>query len=186
MVYRSYNGGVAPLTDSLTINANKAIGNYSGVYSMAFNGTYIFMGLSDYFAPDQVIIMDTLGNEIKTLSVGVCPGSFAFYTSSSAIDENNSTSAPYGFKLLANYPNPFNSHTAILFYLNNPNRVKLAIYNLKGELVNELADADFTAGFHTIAWNGDNHYGITAPTGIYFARIKVDEIVLTQKMLFLK
>ncbi|HOU16507.1 MAG TPA: hypothetical protein PKX09_01345, partial [Candidatus Marinimicrobia bacterium] len=91
-IYRSYNGGVAPLTDSLTIDINKIIGNYAGIYSMAFDGKNIFIGLSDYSAPDQVVILDTLGNEINTLNVGVCPGSFAFYQQPNAeifTDEKN-------------------------------------------------------------------------------------------------
>ncbi len=185
-VYRSYNGGVAPLTDSLTINSAKTIGNYTGVYSMAFNGTYIFMGLSDYNAPDQVVILDTLGSEVTTLNVGVCPGSYSFYNSSNAIAENRAVSTPDDFKLLANYPNPFNSRTVIPFYLNQVERVQIAVYNLKGELVTELANADFSAGHHTVIWDGGNHQGLIAPAGLYLARLKVDGKAQVQKMLYLK
>ncbi len=135
-IYRSYNGGVAPLADSLTIDTNKIIGNYAGIYSMAFDGKNIFIGLSDYSAPDQVVILDTLGNEINTLNVGVCPGSFAFYQQPNAeifTDEKNGILSD--FLLMTNYPNPFNSNTIIPFYLKNTNLVQLTIYNLKGELI---------------------------------------------------
>jgi len=186
LVYRSYNGGVAPLTDSLTINADKTIGNYSGVYSMAFNGTHIFLGLSDYNAPDQVVILDTLGTVINTLSVGVCPGSYAFYNSSNAIAEKHTAATPDAFQLLANYPNPFNSRTVIPFYLGTANSVRLAVYNLKGELVAELAEADFAAGYHTIAWDGFDRRGLSVPAGIYLTRINVSGKTLTRKMLFVK
>ncbi|HQQ86165.1 MAG TPA: hypothetical protein PKV46_09670, partial [Candidatus Marinimicrobia bacterium] len=125
-IYRSYNGGVAPLADSLTIDTNKIIGNYAGIYSMAFDGKNIFIGLSDYSAPDQVVILDTLGNEINTLNVGVCPGSFAFYQQPNAeifTDEKNGILSD--FLLMTNYPNPFNSNTIIPFYLKNTNLVQL-------------------------------------------------------------
>ncbi|HPI28486.1 MAG TPA: hypothetical protein PLS75_08410, partial [Candidatus Marinimicrobia bacterium] len=146
-IYRSYNGGVAPLADSLTIDTNKIIGNYAGIYSMAFDGKNIFIGLSDYSAPDQVVILDTLGNEINTLNVGVCPGSFAFYQQPNAeifTDEKNGILSD--FLLMANYPNPFNSNTIIPFYLKNTNLVQLTIYNLKGELIAKLTDDYFTSG----------------------------------------
>lgn len=186
LVYRSYNGGVAPLTDSLTINAAKTIGNYTGVFSMAFNGTYIFMGLSDYSAPDQVVILDTLGAEIKVLNVGVCPGSFAFYTSSNATTVNHTASIANDFQLLANYPNPFNSRTVIPFYLKNNSRVKFAIYNLRGELIAELINADYATGYHVIEWDGRDRNGLTVPTGVYFAEIDVQRQVQIRKMLYLK
>ncbi|HPB00760.1 MAG TPA: hypothetical protein PLI55_07710, partial [Candidatus Marinimicrobia bacterium] len=144
-IYRSYNGGVAPLADSLTIDTNKIIGNYAGIYSMAFDGKNIFIGLSDYSAPDQVVILDTLGNEINTLNVGVCPGSFAFYQQPNAeifTDEKNGILSD--FLLMTNYPNPFNSNTIIPFYLKNTNLVQLTIYNLKGELIAKLTDDYFT------------------------------------------
>ncbi|HQO74555.1 MAG TPA: hypothetical protein PLO58_06910, partial [Candidatus Marinimicrobia bacterium] len=146
-IYRSYNGGVAPLADSLTIDTNKIIGNYAGIYSMAFDGKNIFIGLSDYSAPDQVVILDTLGNEINTLNVGVCPGSFAFYQQPNAeifTDEKNGILSD--FLLMTNYPNPFNSNTIIPFYLKNTNLVQLTIYNLKGELIAKLTDDYFTSG----------------------------------------
>lgn len=186
-IYRSYNGGVAPLTDSLTINSTKAIGSFSGVYSMAFNGTYIFMGLSDYSAPDQVVILDTLGNIINTLTVGVCPGSFAFvsYPATNKYFPAK-TNLPADFTLMANYPNPFNSRTVIPFYLKNANHLKLAVYNLKGELVAVLADANYAAGYHTITWDGHDHHGLFVPTEMYLAQMKVQDLAQTMKMLLVK
>ena len=186
-IYRSYNGGVAPLTDSLTIDINKIIGNYAGIYSMAFDGKNIFIGLSDYSAPDQVVILDTLGNEINTLNVGVCPGSFAFYQQPNAeifTDEKNGILSD--FLLMPNYPNPFNSNTIIPFYLKNTNLVQLTIYNLKGELIAKLTDDYFTSGYHSIIWNGRDQYGQLSPAGVYFAEIRVRGQVHVRKMMYLK
>ncbi|HQM35603.1 MAG TPA: T9SS type A sorting domain-containing protein [Candidatus Marinimicrobia bacterium] len=186
-IYRSYNGGVAPLTDSLTIDINKIIGNYAGIYSMAFDGKNIFIGLSDYSAPDQVVILDTLGNEINTLNVGVCPGSFAFYQQPNAeifTDEKNGILSD--FLLMPNYPNPFNSNTIIPFYLKNTNLVQLTIYNLKGELITKLTDDYFTSGYHSVTWNGCDQYGRLSPAGVYFAEIRVRGQVHVRKMMYLK
>ena len=186
-VYRTYNGGVAPLTDTLGIDSAKSIGNYSGIYSMAFNGTYLFLGLSDYTAPDQVVILDTLGNLINTLTVGVCPGSFAFYSSTNAI-ENELTNAnqPGEFRLLPNYPNPFNNRTILTFYLKNENTVQLSIYNLTGELVAELGGERFTSGYHSIGWDGRDMNGLIVPTGMYLTQMKVQDTAQIRKMMFMK
>jgi len=186
-IYRSYNGGVAPLTDSLTIDINKIIGNYACIYSIAFDGKNIFIGLSDYSAPDQVVILDTLGNEINTLNVGVCPGSFAFYQQPNAeifTDGNNAILSD--FLLMPNYPNPFNSNTIIPFYLKNTNLVQLTIYNLKGELITKLTDDYFTSGYHSVTWNGCDQYGRLSPAGVYFAEIRVRGQVHVRKMMYLK
>ena len=186
-IYRSYNGGVAPLTDSLTIDINKIIGNYACIYSIAFDGKNIFIGLSDYSAPDQVVILDTLGNEINTLNVGVCPGSFAFYQQPNAeifTDEKNGILSD--FLLMPNYPNPFNSNTIIPFYLKNTNLVQLTIYNLKGELITKLTDDYFTSGYHSVTWNGCDQYGRLSPAGVYFAEIRVRGQVHVRKMMYLK
>jgi len=186
-VYRSFNGGVAPLTDSLTIDTAKVIGNFSGVYSMAFDGHYLYFGLSDYSAPDQVVILDTLGTIINTLNVGVCPGSFAFYSNPSTVkDSLAEINLPEEFKLMANYPNPFNARTVIPFYIKHANHVQMAIYNLCGELITELINADYASGYHFTEWDGHDQSGITVSTGIYFAEINVQGQIQAQKMLYLK
>ncbi|HPC36276.1 MAG TPA: T9SS type A sorting domain-containing protein [Candidatus Marinimicrobia bacterium] len=186
-IYRSYNGGVAPLTDSLTIDTNKIIGNFSGIYSMAFDGKYIFIGLSDYSAPDQVIILDTLGNEINTLNVGVCPGSFAFYKQPNAeIFSGENSAIQSDFLLMANYPNPFNSNTIIPFYLKHKNLVQLTIYNLKGELIAKLTNDYFASGYHSVIWDGRDQCGRLSPAGIYFVEIRIQGQIQTHKMLFIK
>jgi hypothetical protein len=78
-IYRIYNNGICLLTDSLTMDTEKQIGDYNLIYSMASNNNLIYFGISDYVAPDNVIIIDTAGVEINNFQVGALPGSFAFY-----------------------------------------------------------------------------------------------------------
>ena len=78
-IYRIYNNGICLLTDSLTMDTEKQIGDYNLIYSMASNDNLIYLGISDYVAPDNVIIIDTAGVEINNFQVGAIPGSFAFY-----------------------------------------------------------------------------------------------------------
>ena len=77
-VYRSYNGGIAKLDENLDILVDTRIGDYGfeNVYSVEVLGEYIYFGLSDYFAPDEVVVLNSDGDEIETYEVGAIPGDF--------------------------------------------------------------------------------------------------------------
>jgi hypothetical protein len=81
-----------------------------------------------------------------------------------------------------NYPNPFNPDTKIQFGLTGESRVKLQIYNLRGELIRTLVDGNRAAGYHDITWDGTSDAGIIMPTGVYIYRLQTDNFVDTKKM----
>lgn len=88
--------------------------------------------------------------------------------------------APASFYLSQNYPNPFNPTTGIVFSLLSPSEVQLIIYNSLGQEVARLADGYFTAGKHSVQWDGD------MPGGVYFYRMVADNFTAIKKMLLLK
>jgi len=71
-------------------------------------------------------------------------------------------------------PNPFNPATDIKFSLPRDAAVDLAIYDVSGRLVRNLADGRRTAGDHSEHWNGRDDSGLNVASGVYFARLKVD------------
>jgi hypothetical protein len=79
--------------------------------------------------------------------------------------------APTGFLLAQNTPNPFRGATQVRFSLPEASRVDLTIYDLSGREVTKLAEGDWTAGDHTVAWSGRARDGNMAPGGVYFVRI---------------
>ncbi len=83
-------------------------------------------------------------------------------------------------------PNPFNPKTKIEFTLSKAGPVSLAVYNLRGELIARLADETYTAGSHTIEWAGLDSRGQASPSGIYFAQMKADGVVMTQRLALLR
>lgn len=93
---------------------------------------------------------------------------------------------------LHNFPNPFtindtrNSGTVIEFALSHPERVKLAIYNIKGQKINTLINEHLNAGIYSISWNGNNYENKTVSSGVYLFRLSTSTEDLFNKMLLLR
>ncbi len=93
---------------------------------------------------------------------------------------------PESFSLGQNYPNPFNPTTAIQFDLSQNSNIKLAVYNLQGQLVNVIASGDYQAGSHLVNWNGKDSFGSDVGSGIYICRLIADKVTLSKKMLLVR
>lgn len=71
-----------------------------------------------------------------------------------------------------NEPNPFNPATRIRFSLNNPQHVRLAVYDPRGRLVRVLHDGAVAAGEnHSVVWNGTDWRGRPLGSGVYVCRL---------------
>ncbi|HQL13607.1 MAG TPA: FlgD immunoglobulin-like domain containing protein, partial [Candidatus Cloacimonadota bacterium] len=90
------------------------------------------------------------------------------------------------FALEQNYPNPFNPSTTISFTAKGPGCARLAIYNLKGQLVRNLLNADVAAGKHSLTWDGRDEHGNAAASGIYLYKLELNGATCSKKMLMLK
>lgn len=75
--FRATLSGMAPLNNDLSLDFENQIGNFTGVYAVGAYQDYLFFGLTDYVAPDQVVVTDVYGNELATYDVGVLPTDFA-------------------------------------------------------------------------------------------------------------
>ncbi len=84
-------------------------------------------------------------------------------------------------KLFNNYPNPFNSSTKIKFSLKKEMPVKIAIYNILGELISELINEVKPQGVHEVIFDESS-----LPSGLYLYRITTQDYTATKKMIILK
>jgi len=80
--------------------------------------------------------------------------------------------------LAQNSPNPFHLSTEISFSLEAAGPVRLQVYNVRGELVETLADGPMAAGQHQMEWNVRDGAG-----GIYFYRLEAEGFSETRKMI---
>jgi len=105
--------------------------------------------------------------------------------SPTAADDGGSA-LPSTYTLDQNVPNPFNPTTTIHFTLAKAGQTRLEIFNIAGQRLRVLADGNFSAGNHSIVWDGTGDDGSKAATGIYFYRLKSGDFNRTQKMVLLK
>ena len=90
------------------------------------------------------------------------------------------------FKLHQNYPNPFNPSTNFDYSINAPGNVKLEIYDILGNKINELVNEYQAAGNFSIKWNVNNSQGFFLPSGIYFVRLQWERKQKTIKITLLR
>ena len=82
-VYRSYEGGIAPVDDNLVIQSLWRIGNFdqSQVYHVEIINDNIYFALTDYSDMNVVKKVDRNGTILKSYDVGINPGDLAFWKS---------------------------------------------------------------------------------------------------------
>jgi flagellar hook assembly protein FlgD len=93
---------------------------------------------------------------------------------------------PDHLSLLQNYPNPFNPVTTLRYELSQESFVKITIYDMLGNVVNNLVNRNQRMGYKSVQWNATNDQGQPVSTGLYFYTIQAGGFIQTKKMLLLK
>ena len=90
------------------------------------------------------------------------------------------------YKLIKNYPNPFNPVTTLRYNLPENSHVNITIYDMLGRQVKNLINQTQDAGYRSVRWNATDDYGKPVSAGIYLYQIQAGEFVQTKKMMLLK
>jgi hypothetical protein len=93
---------------------------------------------------------------------------------------------PEKFYVTQNYPNPFNSETLIYFQLPGNDQVSFKIYNTLGQLIRTLIETELSAGYHKIAWDGEDANGWAVPSGLYYYQIRAGQNVNTRRLILIR
>jgi hypothetical protein len=88
---------------------------------------------------------------------------------------------PSAFALVSNYPNPFNASTVIEYQLPVSSSVKLEVYNLLGNKVATLLDAQQEAGYKSVTWDASE-----VSSGVYFYKLTAGDFSETKRMMLVK
>jgi M6 family metalloprotease-like protein len=94
-------------------------------------------------------------------------------------------SFPISFALRQNVPNPFNAETILSFELPQATDLRLTLFNTAGQRVRQW-EGTWSAGYHTLVWNGQDEHGIPVASGIYFYRAEAKYGIETRRMTLLK
>lgn len=99
------------------------------------------------------------------------------YSNEIFVDVNS----PNEFNLYQNYPNPFNPSTTISFSLPLQSDIQLDIYSINGELISNILNGNYEAGFHSVVFDVSN-----LSSGTYIYRITAGSYTESRKMTVLK
>ncbi|MFH0990067.1 MAG: T9SS type A sorting domain-containing protein [bacterium] len=142
------------------------------------------------FAVERTKKMDLLGADLKAklrlakfmLWDGKDMPEFKGISEDGTLEQGAEEAVPEdGYKLEANYPNPFNPTTTIEFILPQAERVTLRVYDMLGREVRTLVDAEVGAGTHTVVFDGKN-----LSSGVYIYRLQAGNVVKERQMQLLK
>jgi hypothetical protein len=84
------------------------------------------------------------------------------------------------FRLLQNFPNPFNPSTTIRYGLPNRSHVSLTVFNTLGQQVALLQRGEQEAGYHEVMFDGS---GLSS--GVYYYRLRAGDFVQSRTLIFL-
>ncbi|MFA5499305.1 MAG: FlgD immunoglobulin-like domain containing protein, partial [Candidatus Cloacimonadia bacterium] len=92
---------------------------------------------------------------------------------------------------LYNYPNPISltentsstersmPGTTISFQLPKGSQAIIDIYNVKGQFVKRLINAELSKGEYSIFWNGKDEQERLVGSGLYMYQLSVDEVIVS-------
>ena len=93
---------------------------------------------------------------------------------------------PAAFRLLPNFPNPFNPSTRIRFEVPRSIHARLGVFDVQGRLVQWLVDGPVGAGLHEVSWHGRDKSGVALASGVYFYRLEAGQHSASGRMVLLK
>lgn len=131
------------------------------------SGNIVFQDTTAYFSSQALV-----ANHSLYIMTG---GNVRIYTNPRTGVDEKSVDIPEQLTLAQNFPNPFNASTAITFDLPNRTHVDLTVYNVMGQAVTKLVDAQMEPGSHQVAWSADG-----CESGIYFIRLTSADYSVTK------
>jgi hypothetical protein len=88
---------------------------------------------------------------------------------------------PTSYGLSKSYPNPFNPVTSFEYTIEKDGMVNVAIYDISGRMVAELADGYMSAGTYPVTWDASD-----LSSGVYMVHMTSGDFTTMQKVMLIK
>jgi len=88
---------------------------------------------------------------------------------------------PAEFGIVGNYPNPFNDQTIIYFGVPERMKLRVSLYNVKGQKVSEILKRTFSPGKHSFVIKAHD-----LATGTYIVRLESEEQSSIRKIVLMR
>jgi len=159
------------------------------------------------FINDTLTINLFFGNTWETLVTFECNGDIASFSEDASnywwrasLDTSNceyliseqqltlskNINVPKKFNVHQNYPNPFNPVTRLSYDLPEDSFVSITIYDMLGNVVNNLVNTKQSSGYKSVQWNATDNLGQPVSAGLYLYSIETNDFRQTKKMILLK
>jgi len=86
----------------------------------------------------------------------------------------------------SNYPNPFNPSTTIVFSIPETEKVRVSIYNIKGQKIKDLLNTEMKRGNHRLVWDGKDSNNCYVGSGIYLIKLESGGKTSIRKAMLMK
>ncbi len=157
-------------TNNIWVTTQEGLVKYDNAYWQLYN-----TGNSNILSNLNWRIMIDNNNKYLTSECGL---SIFNENGTTEIEETTVIEQQYN---LRNYPNPFSNNTIISFQLSKPNNVKLQIFDISGNMIQEVVNQHQDKGNYQYEFNTSGNY-----SGIYFCRLITEDEILTHKMIIMK
>ncbi len=146
----------------------------SGPGDVSIDGKFVWTPMPDQAGKSYVLMIEVSDGELTAVSNKVIKVSDIV----TGIEEEG---IPKEFKLLQNFPNPFNPTTVIKYGLPKEAHVRLTIYNVLGQEVMTLVNKNQSAGYHNVTFDATD-----LNAGIYIYKLEAGDYVSIKKMILVK
>jgi hypothetical protein len=144
-------------------------------------GTYVWPNA--FIGVDYQEEIDYLKTWIQDRIQWIDDNIYHLYTGTASVESNPVADQ---YIMGQNYPNPFNTHTIIPIVLPKNSRIKVEIFDIVGQKVLSLLDAEWGAGTYSLKWDGKDIFGNSVPSGVYICRLRMGSFTTSKKMLYLQ
>ncbi len=174
IAYSDVQGGEAGIITNGNGSVNWEEGNINQdpLFANAENGNYYLSEFSpciDAGTAFYAIGEDTIVNMSPDDYYGSAPDIGAYEWEPSVSTGQTDWVFPVNVAIQSIYPNPFNNSTTVTYQIPKSGQVNLSVYDISGRLVDQLVDAYYKMGEHTITFNTKD-----LASGMYILHLKTE------------